>query len=112
MTPFAIRVHSDRDSATVVMAGELDISTVGPVRECLDGLLRAEPLPERLVVDLERLSFVDSMGLSVLLETQRRATRRGIEVRFRSPSPHVRAVLDVTGLSRVFGLEAEPSASR
>src|SRR4051812_14237911 len=52
----------DRDGAIVVLlAGELDLYNAHEVREQL--LAQAGRAPERLVVDLSRVTFIDSTGL-------------------------------------------------
>ena len=55
-------------------AGEIDISTVARMRECLFDLA-ASGRP--LVADLDQVSFIDSTGLAALVGTAKRATACG-----------------------------------
>jgi anti-anti-sigma factor len=57
-----------------------------------------------LMVDLDRVGALDSGGLAALIATLRRARDRGGNVRVQASKPHIRRVLEFTGLSRVFRL--------
>ena len=52
-------------SVTVAVEGELDISTVGPLRGLIDHL-QAQEMP--VVLDLAGLTFIDSSGVELLWE--------------------------------------------
>ena len=93
-----LRVQTNRETPAVVVvsvAGELDVSTAEPSNR--PSRRRASPQPAELLFDLSELRFMDSAGIAVLL----RATRRVPTVRLREPSPAVRRVLEMTGLTTV-----------
>src|SRR5882724_5415290 len=69
-----IEVRHERGCAIVTAAGEIDISTVTPLRERLFEVA-ASGAP--LVVDLERVSFIDSVGLATLVGAAKRAAAHG-----------------------------------
>ncbi|MFD0467834.1 STAS domain-containing protein [Nonomuraea thailandensis] len=54
----------------------------------------------RLVLDLQQLSFMDSSGLSVLIEAWRLATGEGGGVSLAAPQAPVARILRTTGLDR------------
>ena len=94
-------VH-DRDGAVVVeLAGELDLYNAHSVRETLLG--QVERAPERLVVDLSRVTFIDSTGLVVLIEARTRLPNRQSFL-LASPGLETRRALEISGLSRHFAL--------
>lgn len=80
----------------VALRGELDLSTVGQVQ---DELRRVEALaPPLVVLDLSRLTFLDSSGLRCVVTAAERA--KGQERRFvvvRGPQP-VQRVFSITRL--------------
>jgi len=86
----------------VVVEGELDVSSVGRVRETLHDALSIRPA--RLVVDLTDCPFVDACALTMLLDVHRRAWRAGGVLTLRGCSPRVLRLLSLTGLRRVFDL--------
>jgi len=71
-TPAEFAVHTDLvDGAYVVTpSGELDLGTVGELRE----LIAARPAGcRRLVLDLSRLTFFDTSGMRLVIETMHEA---------------------------------------
>jgi anti-sigma B factor antagonist len=88
------------EAGTVVrLAGELDLYNAGDVREAL--LNACEEEPERLVVDLADVSFVDSTVLGVLVEARSRVSDKQ-RFMLAAPGKETRRALDVSGLDRHF----------
>ncbi|MGH2905122.1 MAG: STAS domain-containing protein [Solirubrobacteraceae bacterium] len=97
----AIDTHVDSTGAHVVnVSGELDISTA-PGLEASVARITAE-LPERLIFDLSELRFMDSAGIAVLIA----AAAKADTVRLRNPSPIIRRVVGISGLSDVLPIES------
>ena len=71
------------------------------MRETLLG--QVERAPERLVVDLSRVTFIDSTGLGVLIEARTRLPNRQSFL-LASPGLETRRALEISGLSRHFAL--------
>jgi anti-anti-sigma factor len=88
------------DSAVVVsLAGELDLYNAHEVRDAL--LECAAEAPERLVVDLSGVKFIDSTALGVLIEARTRMeNRRGFLLA--APGLETRRALEISGLDRHF----------
>lgn len=82
----------------VELAGELDLAGLDDVEPQLEELLHREPQP--LVVDLGGVQFLDSSGIAALIRLANRFT----PVEVRRPSPQVRRVFAVLGLTGRFGL--------
>jgi len=98
-----IAVRSERGCVIAAVTGEIDISTVGRLRECLFELAEsAQPL----IVDLDRVTFIDSAGLGALVGTSRRAAERGGTLRAVCTQPQTRKLLWMTGVDRRIPLEA------
>jgi anti-sigma B factor antagonist len=55
----------------------------------------------RIVLDMARVEFADSSGLSAILACVNAARRRGGELALLSPSPRVRALIELTRLDEV-----------
>lgn len=94
---------SEQDGVTVVAPiGEFDISTVDMLREIFVDVVT--PTTNRMVLDLARTEFVDSLAIGAMLGVGRRANEWGGWVRLVAPTPPVRKVLALTGLDKVFGM--------
>jgi len=94
-------VARDGGSVVVSLAGELDLYNANAVREALLECCAEEP--ERLVVDLSAVKFIDSTALGVLIEARTRmANRRGFLLA--APGLETRRALEISGLDRHFAV--------
>jgi anti-anti-sigma factor len=97
---FEVQTWPDRARVFVTARGELDIETVARLRTALDELSSAGW--ENVVLDLRELTFIDSMGLSLLLEADREARRTGRSFAIVDGSPAVARLLEAVGLTGHF----------
>jgi hypothetical protein len=74
----------------VVVAGELDVATVGPLRAAvLDLVLAADPRPDRrveLLLDWSDVTFLDSSAVRFLEDISADGIRRGWTLQLRPPA--------------------------
>jgi anti-sigma B factor antagonist len=96
-----IAVRSERGCVIAALTGEIDISTVGGLRERLFELAEGS---EPLIVD--RVTFIDSAGLGALVGTSRRAAEHGGTLRAVCTQPQTKKLLWMTGVDRRIPLEA------
>ena len=98
-----ITVRSERGVVIAAVTGEIDISTAGGLRERLFELAEGS---EPLIVDLDRVTFIDSAGLGALVGTSRRAAEHGGSLRAVCTQPQTKKLLWMTGVDRRIPLEA------
>jgi anti-sigma B factor antagonist len=93
---------SRNDGAVVVsLAGELDLYNAHEVRDAL--LECCAESPNRLVVDLSGVKFIDSTVLGVLIEARTKLeNRRGFMLA--APGLETRRALEISGLDRHFAV--------
>jgi anti-sigma B factor antagonist len=106
--PGHFHVNAERVGADALVAieGELDIATL-PELEGAVAELRSQGL-ERLVVDLRKVSFLDSMSIELLLRLNGELTAAGASlVVVRGPRA-VNRIFDLMELDRVLTLVDEP----
>ena len=96
-----IEVRQGHDYAIVTAAGEIDISTVTRLRERLFEIA-ASGRP--LVVDFDQVSFIDSVGLAMLVGTANRAAAHGSGLQVARARPKIRQLLRLAGLDRRIAL--------
>jgi anti-anti-sigma factor len=95
-----VETRTDQAGATIVkLSGELDSANAGALAASLAPLTRDGSA--QLIFDLSGLRFMDSAGIAVLLGVAAKVA----VVRLRDPSPPVRRVIELTGLSAVLPIE-------
>ena len=102
-------VARDDGSIVVSLAGELDLYNAQTVREALLGA--CEEHPERLIVDLSEVKFIDSTALGVLIEARSRMENRQGFI-LAAPGLETRRALEISGLDRHFSVHDTVDAAR
>jgi anti-sigma B factor antagonist len=95
----------DGERAVVALAGELDVSSAPQVADELERLAAGDDV-SAVIVDVSRLTFVDSTGLRVILAGRERLQTIGATLALEGASGVVERVLEMTGLR---GLLAQQS---
>jgi len=104
MAGLVLESHGGPEVASVVVRGEIDMATAPQLREMLQELLQAGAT--RIVIDCRGLEFLDSSGIGVLVAVRNRLGDDGALV-LDSPPPHVRKVLQLTGVGEHLGVVPE-----
>jgi len=103
--PPEITLESGPGRACVRVAGEIDLSSVGPV---VVAILGATAPGGSVEADLRRVTFIDSAGLAGLERCRRRAVALGANLEVRClRGGAVAQLLDLTGMDRVLRVRAE-----
>lgn len=87
--------------------GELDLSTVDPLKLRLELVEREDP--EAIVVDLRRVTFMDSIALGILVSHQLRARELGRRLLLVPGPQHIQDLFKLTGMQDQFEWVPEPS---
>ena len=99
---FGVRSESADDLRTVSVMGELDQGTAPELRGVLAEAVGE--VPASVLVDLSDCNFIDSTGLSLLVEAKRRLTDEDRRFGVCCPDADVRRLLELTGIDRAVGL--------
>jgi anti-sigma B factor antagonist len=94
---FRVDVSRHGRSAVIAVSGELDLAS-GPELESELSRISG-PATELLVIDLRSLDFMDSTGLSILLQTHQRLTAEGCLLGLVRGTAQVQRLFDLTGVS-------------
>lgn len=79
--------------------GQLDFAHADRIRESLLAVVNARRGTGRLLVDCSNLTFIDGAGLRALTAASRAAGAAGLHFAVINPSPALRFLLDLLGLS-------------
>lgn len=88
----------------VYVAGEIDLATAGQLRGALLAVAAAEPPGARVRVDLERVTFIDAIGVGVLVRGHQAALGAGHELTVHNPRGIVKRVFDMLGVGELLGI--------
>lgn len=89
-----------KDTVTVQLDGELDHCSADRVRASIDALI-ADPNIKRLVLDMKKLTFMDSSGIGVIIGRYRILSRRKGSIAIRGASPQIDRIFKMAGLYQI-----------
>jgi anti-anti-sigma factor len=75
--PLTLSIDSSHDETVLHLIGEMDYSSSARIRQTFNALLAEKP--QRFVVDIRELDYLDSSGLNDLLYCYRTAQKSGCE---------------------------------
>ena len=96
MADLELESRASDDGALVVVRGEVDMATAPQLRDTLLALVDGGA--SRIALDCRGLDFLDSSGIGVLIAVRKRLGDDG-SLTLEAPPPHVRKVLELTGVS-------------
>jgi anti-anti-sigma factor len=108
----ALKLHVERLDARemeITAVGELDESTVNQLRACL--LDHPEGGPDRILLNLTRLDFIDSAGLALLILARIEIEAGGGKFVVQTREPRVRRALRIAGIERFVTLAEDRVAA-
>ena len=111
MTTPAMRVEvttSDTAECRVRIVGEVDMATIGALRTAFAEILETRA-PERLVVDLTRVTFLSAAGVRAFVQVGKRLRRDGAVLAIGPVSHIADRVIQACGCGDLVG--TTPSAS-
>jgi anti-sigma B factor antagonist len=88
------------DRMVIALAGDIDLASAPTFAAYIDGALDAGE--RRVVLDMSGVTFIDSMGLQVLVVARRRI---GEGLSLRAPSHGTTLILTYSGLDQVIPIE-------
>lgn len=106
--PLQIERVAGGAQALLTLRGELDIATLPRLEEALEAVLAERP--ERLVLDLRPLAFLDSSGLRQFIVLADRAQLEGWELVLVRPGPPMLSIFQITRADENLPFVDEPPA--
>lgn len=106
---FSVSRHQTGDVVTIAPNGEIDLETVDAVRrEFASACAEAR----NITLDLRAVSFMDSSGLRVLIESQRDADAAGLTFAIVRGPASVQRLLELSGITDRLNFVAAPAEGR
>ena len=92
---------TQEQGVTIVhLSGEIDLHTSPQLRDRLLNLIDRKP--QRIILDLSGVGYVDSSGVGTIVELKRRAMRTDSKVVLVGLQARVRSLFEITRLDKFF----------
>jgi stage II sporulation protein AA (anti-sigma F factor antagonist) len=88
----------------IYLDGDIDHHNARTVRQRIDSKLFIQR-PKELVLDLSKVSFMDSSGLGLILGRYTKSAELGILFRVTNPNRQIKKILDLAGMERLIRIE-------
>ena len=98
-----VKILEQNDEKVVVIEGRVDTVTVPDLEMKVSPIWTMPAIT--LVFDCEKLEYVSSSGLRIILTTHKQITANGGKFIVRNLTREVRSVIDLTGFSRILTIE-------
>ena len=79
------------------VGGEINISTSPELKKHFE-----KQLPAKIIVDLEKVGYIDSSGLATLVEILKKTKMRGGSLALSGMSDKVKSLFEITKLDKLF----------
>ena len=90
----------------VDLQGELDLSCAERAAQALDSLTDANRGARRVILRMDRVTFIDSSGIGMVFGRHRRLVARGVALAIAGAGARVSRTLDLLGVSELIPVYA------
>ncbi len=100
--PLRVKTQFEANSESWIfeIAGELDLETSTNFKDILNDSL--DEKMANIVLDCTELSFIDSTGLGILINTYKKIKEHNYIINVKNPKQNVNKLLNITGLNKLF----------
>ena len=106
--PFDVRLERREAGVVVIASGEIDLWSAPEVKAALTGHGARE---SAVVLDLRGVTFMDSSGLGLIVESNQRARKHGFRFAVAvGGASDVHRILEMSGLTKVLTFVDDPHA--
>lgn len=94
-----VKIFQENDAAVFQVMGEINIATSPDLLKAFE-----KQSSKKIVVDLEKVSYVDSSGLATLVEMLKKVRAAGGAFGLAGPSDKIRSLFEITRLDKLFSM--------
>jgi anti-sigma B factor antagonist len=100
-----VKVENKSGLTVCCVDGEIDINTSPSIKKSFDRLIAAKT--PKIVVNLSRVTYVDSSGLATLVEILKNMKSYGGRLRLTNLSSKVKSLFEITKLEKLFDIVSD-----
>lgn len=98
-----VKLTENSEQSNLVVSGEIDAYTAPRLKETFSSLLEQEN--QKVVVDLEKVTYMDSTGLGVFIGALKMAKEKNSQLRLVNIQDRVYRLFQITGLDEIMDLK-------
>lgn len=99
-----ITVEQRSNYLLIIPSGDVDLSTSRELQQTIRQHMDRKP--QRMVVDLAKVPYMDSSGVATLVEAMQLARKQSTRLVLSAMQPKVRSIFEIARLDRVFTIVA------
>ena len=100
-TDLVTDARREGDAVLASLRGEIDLHNSPQVRAALLGMLQSQQ-PQRLVLNLSQVPYMDSSAIAVLVESLQKIRKTGGKIYLTDLQPRVKGLLEIARLDSIF----------
>ncbi len=104
-----ILTNKEANATVVTIIGRLDAVTAPEYEKALNELIASEEAC--FIVDFDKLDYISSAGLRVLLATAKKLKGKAGQIRFANVKGTVKEVFDISGFGSIFQMDDSVAAA-
>ncbi len=97
-----IQEQKKGDINIIDVSGKLDAYSSGELEKKLDALVSSSQI--KLVVNLDKVDYISSSGLRVLLATLKKVKKLNGDIKLAGMKPFIKEVFDIAGFTQLFNI--------
>jgi len=94
-----LKTENIEDISLVEIEGEVDTYTSSKIKQ---DILKIVENNSKLIISLEKVKFIDSTGLGILIGILKKVKEKEGEMVIVSPNSYINQIFEITGLFKVF----------
>lgn len=98
-----IKFNLNSENIEVMPIGEVDIFTSPELKNKIFELI--EEKKQNIVIDGQRLDYIDSTGLGVLMAIYKKLQENNLSIKIINLKQNIYKLFDITGLNKVFNIQ-------
>jgi anti-anti-sigma factor len=108
----ALKPQNPSNRCRLTLTGEIDVANAENYLAVAQAIIAGYKTDPRFTIDLSDITFIDCMGLGMLVAIRNAATDARMELRLDGPPACVRRLLEISALDHHFGVAdgRKPSA--
>lgn len=101
----------ERQTLVLRLDGDLDMKTAEPLRQAIDSEIERRGI-RTVVLNMEKVNFIDSSGLGVILGRYKKLLPLGGKVKITNVPPHIFKIMELSGLPRIIAFFPDEAAAQ